>query len=89
LRKFSQFVVISAKNIGGGVECQHDEDSITLVEVRNNLHYKVKELPMDVCGSPMLAGDPSCVAPASLTSIPYETRNFHQFESPGKSHRYH
>jgi hypothetical protein len=67
------------KNIGGGVECQHNQEITTLVEVRNNLLYKVKELPMDVCGSPMLAGDPSCATPASLTSIPYETGNFHQF----------
>jgi hypothetical protein len=71
------------KNIGGGVECQPNEDInediTTLVEVRNNLLYKIKELPMDVCGSPMLAGDPSCATPASLTSIPYETGDFHQF----------
>lgn len=43
------------------MECQHDEEITTLVEVGNNLHYKVTELPMDVRGSPMLAGDPSCV----------------------------
>ena len=67
------------KNIGGRVECQHNQAITTLVEVRNNLHYKVNELPMGVRGSPMLAGDPSCVTPASLTSIRYETRNFHQF----------
>jgi ribonuclease G len=42
------------------VECQHNGEITTLVEVRNNLLYKIKELPMDVCGSPMLAGDPSC-----------------------------
>jgi hypothetical protein len=55
--------VVLAKNIGGGAECQHDEDGITLVEVRNNLHYKVKELPMDVYGSPILAGDPPLYCP--------------------------
>jgi hypothetical protein len=36
------------KNIGGGVECQPNEEITTLVEVRNNLHYKVKELLMNV-----------------------------------------
>jgi hypothetical protein len=68
-----------SKNIGGRVECQHNQEITTLVELRNNLLYKVRKLPMDVCGSPMLAGDPSCATPASLTSIPYETGNFHQF----------
>jgi hypothetical protein len=67
------------KNIGGRVECQQNEEIITVVEVRNNIHYKIKELPMDVRGSPMLAGDPSCATPASVTNIPYETRNFYQF----------
>jgi hypothetical protein len=51
------------KNIGGRVECQHNEEITTLVEVRDNLHYKVTELPMDVRGSPMLAGDPACATP--------------------------
>lgn len=42
------------------MECQHNQEITTLVEVRNNLHYKVTELPMNVRGSPILAGDPSC-----------------------------
>jgi hypothetical protein len=67
------------KNIGGRVECQHNEQITTLVEVRDNLNYKVTELPTDVRGSPMLAGDPACATPASHTNIPYETRNFYQF----------
>jgi len=35
----------SNKNIGGRVECQHNEQITTLVEVRDNLNYKVTELP--------------------------------------------
>ena len=63
---FGEALIVSwslNKNIEGRLECQPNEEITTLVEVRNNLLYKVKELPMDVCGSPMLAGDPACATP--------------------------
>lgn len=61
MRKLSQFGGCFPENIGGRAECQHNRRITTLVEVRNNLNYKVNKLPTDVCGSPMLAGDPSCL----------------------------